>query len=61
MSAPTDDELRAFVDSMLSNLDKQLREPEVVDEAVREHRELWTRLYAVASGFDLNEDEPRSP
>ena len=37
---PSDEELRAFVDSMLSNLDRQLREPDVIDEAIREHREI---------------------
>lgn len=45
MSAPTDDQLRAFVESMLSNLDKQLREPEVIDETIRDHRDMWTKLY----------------
>lgn len=49
---PTDDELRAFIQSMLSNLDKQLREPEVIDEALREHRDMWARLYLSSSGFD---------
>lgn len=55
MSAPTDDELRAFVESMLANLDKQLREPEVIEEAVRDHRDMWTRLYQAALGFDFQE------
>ena len=52
---PTDEELRAFVGSMLSNLDKQLREPEVIEEAVREHRELWARLYRASFGFGSDE------
>jgi hypothetical protein len=56
MSAPTDDELRAFVDSMLSNLDKQLRDPEVIDEAIRDHRDMWTRLYQAGLGFDMREE-----
>lgn len=50
-SAPSDEELRAFVDSMLSNLDKHLLEPEVVDEAIREHREMWVMLYRASLGF----------
>ena len=54
MSAPTDDELRAFVQSM-SNLDKQLREPEVIDETIRDHRDMWTRLYQAGLGFDIQE------
>jgi hypothetical protein len=53
---PTEDELRAFVASMLSNLDKILREPEVIDEAVREHRDLWSKLYRAASGFTKKDD-----
>lgn len=51
-SEPSDEELRVFVSSTLSNLDKQLREPDVIDEAVREHRELWLRIYRASSGFD---------
>jgi hypothetical protein len=42
---PSDEELRAFVDSMLSNLDRRLREPVAIDEAIREHREMWVMLY----------------
>jgi hypothetical protein len=53
---PSDEELRAFVDSMLSNLDKQLREPEVIDEAIRNHRDMWTKLYRAGLGFDISEE-----
>lgn len=56
MSAPTDDELQAFVASMLSNLDKQLREPEVIAEAVQDHRDMWMRLYQAGLGFDTREE-----
>ena len=52
---PTDEELRAFVDSMLSNLDRDLREPAVVDESLREHREMWMMLYRASLGFDLHD------
>jgi hypothetical protein len=55
---PTDDELRDFVASMLSNLDKQLREPEVIEEAISAHRELWTKLYRAGLGFDIREEAP---
>lgn len=41
---PSDEELRAFVGSMLSNLDRLFREPDVIDEAIREHREMWVML-----------------
>jgi hypothetical protein len=50
---PTDEELRAFVGSMLSNLDQLLREPAVVDEAIRENRETWVLLYRASQGFDV--------
>ncbi len=52
---PSDEELRAFVDSMLSNLDRRLREPEVIDEAVREHREMWVMLYRASLRFDARD------
>jgi len=52
---PSDEELRAFVDSMLSNLDRQLREPDVIDEAIREHREMWVMLYRASLRFDLRD------
>ena len=51
-TGPTDEQLRAFVNSMLSNLDKQLREPEVIEETIREHRDMWLKLYEVGLGFD---------
>jgi len=53
---PTDEQLRAFVEAMLSNLDKQLREPEVIDEAIREHRDMWTKLYNAGLNFDAHEE-----
>jgi hypothetical protein len=49
-SEPSDEELREFVGSMLSNLDRLLREREAIDEAVREHREMWVMLYRASSG-----------
>ena len=50
---PSDEELRAFVDSMLSNFDGRLREPAVIDEAIRELREMWVMLYRATLGFDV--------
>ena len=50
---PSEEELRAFAHSMLSNLDGLLREPDVVDEALREHREMWVMLYRASLGLDL--------
>lgn len=38
---------------MLSNLDRILREPEVIDEAIRDHREMWVLLYRASLGFDV--------
>ena len=57
--APSDEELRAFVESMLSNLDRILREPEVIEEAIRAHRDMWVKLYRASSGFDVH-DSSRS-
>jgi hypothetical protein len=51
-SEPTDEELRAFVAALLSNLDKLLREPEVIEEAIAAHREMWVGLYRTSSEFD---------
>ena len=53
--APNDDELLAFVDSMLSNLDRQLREPHVLAQAISDHREMWVMLYGASLGFDDGE------
>jgi hypothetical protein len=55
---PSDDELLEFVNLMLSNLDRELREPDVLAEAVRERREMWVMLYRVSHG--LEDDEPRA-
>ena len=54
---PSDDDLRAFVEAMLSNLDKQLREPAVIDDAIRQHRDMWVNLYRVGLRFDHDEAE----
>ena len=53
--APNDDELRAFVESMLSNLDRQIVKPVVIDETIREHREMWVMLYRASLGFDVGD------
>lgn len=42
---PTDEELRAFINDMLANLDNRLREPEVIDDAIRDCRDMWVMLY----------------
>ena len=53
-----DEQLRAFIDAMLSNLDKRLREPEVLDEAIRDHRDTWVMLYHAAAGMDIARHDP---
>lgn len=50
---PNDEELRAFVGSMLSTLDRLLREPAVIDETIREHGQMWVTLYRASLGFDV--------
>lgn len=52
---PSDEDLRAFVESMLSNLDRYLRDPAVIDESLREHREMWVMLYRASLDFDLHD------
>jgi hypothetical protein len=52
---PTDDELLEFVDLMLSNLDQELREPDVLAEAISERREMWMMLYRVSREFEDGE------
>ena len=53
--APREEELLAFVDSMLSNLDRQLREPHVLAQAISDNRELWVMLYRASLGFEDGE------
>jgi uncharacterized spore protein YtfJ len=48
---PSDDELREFVGSMLSNLDKLLRDPEVIGQSIRDQRETWVLLYRASLEF----------
>ena len=52
---PSDEQLRAFVDLLLSNLDKGFREPDVIDESIREHREMWLMLYRASLGLDVHD------
>lgn len=52
---PSDEELRTFVASMLSNLDRRLREPIVIDEAIRNHREMWMMLYRASLDFNVRD------
>jgi hypothetical protein len=52
MPDPSDDELLAFVDAMLSNLDRGLREPSVVAQAISDNRALWVMLYQASLGFE---------
>ena len=54
-AAPSDDDLLAFVDSLLSNLDRQLREPDVVALAIKDNREMWVMLYHASLGFEVGE------
>lgn len=52
---PSDEDLRAFIGSMLSNLDRVLRDGDVIDEAIREHREMWVMLYRASLRFDASD------
>ena len=57
---PTDGELRAFINAMLSNVDKRLREPEVIDEALRDQRDMWVMLYRAGAGLGTDAPEASS-
>ena len=50
-SGPSDEELRTFIGSLLANLDRRLREDDVIDEALRDHREMWAMLYRASMNF----------
>lgn len=52
---PSESELLAFVDSMLSNLDRGLREPDVLTKAISDNREMWVMLYRLSRQFDDDE------
>jgi hypothetical protein len=54
---PSDEELRTFVGSMLSNLDQLVSDSAVIDEAIREHREMWVMLYHASLGFDIPDSQ----
>lgn len=54
-TGPSDEELHAFVASMLSNLDRLIRESDAIDESIREHREMWVLLYRASLGFDVQD------
>ena len=55
---PSNEELRDFVDAMLSNLDKVFRELEVIDEAIDADREMWEMLYRAARDAEALEPPP---
>jgi len=55
---PSEEELRGFVEVALSNLNKQLREPDVIDESLREHRKMWVMLYRASLGFEVRDVPP---
>lgn len=57
---PTDDELLAFLDATLSHLDRRLREPEVLAEAIGHRRDLWVALYRASLGIEVL-DAPSQP
>ena len=52
---PSEEELRAFVNLALSNLDKRLREPHVLAETIREQREMWVMLYRESLRSDIHD------
>lgn len=55
---PTNEELRAFIGALLSNVDRVIREPEVLDESIRYHRDMWVMLYRAS--VDADAVDPQS-
>ena len=55
---PTNEELRAFIGALLSNVDRVIREPEVIDESIRHHRDIWVMLYRAS--VDADAVDPQS-
>lgn len=52
VEGPSDDELIAFVQAMLSNLAGALRESDVIAQAIADNRDLWVMLYRVSAEFE---------
>jgi hypothetical protein len=56
---PSEQDLLAFVEAMLTNLDRERREPAVVAQAVSENRAQWVMLYNASLAFaDPTESTP---
>ena len=47
-----DHELIAFVQAMLSNFDRELREPAVLAQAISDNKAQWVMLYQASLGFE---------
>jgi hypothetical protein len=52
---PSHDELLEFVDLMLSNLDRELREPDVLAKTISDRRDMWVMLYRASQAFEDGE------
>jgi hypothetical protein len=52
---PSEEELSAFIESMLANFNRELREPDVIEETIREHREMWVKIYRASLGFEVRD------
>jgi hypothetical protein len=58
---PSDDELLAFAESLLQNMEPHLRERQVLEEAIQQHRATWLTLYEAAralKGISAPADPP---
>lgn len=53
---PTDQELLAFADSMFAHIGEQFREPAVLEQAIRDSRDLWVMLYRLNLEHESGED-----
>lgn len=48
---PSDEELIAFAELLLQNVQPRLRQRHVVEEAIQQHRATWLTLYETASAL----------
>lgn len=50
---PSNEELHAFVGSLLSNFKQLVSDDGVIEQAIGEHREMWVLLYRASQGFTI--------
>lgn len=60
---PSDDELLSFAESLLQDMRPHLRERQVLEEAIQQHRATWVSLHQAATalrGINAAPDPPHA-